>query len=71
MSDKLTQLIARRKAMKMLNMKDTLNVLRDIGDLDQPDTAWGGFHDTTILAARSALHHIGRLRKIARKERRA
>ena len=48
----------RRKGMKTLTLSQTRAILRYISDADQPEQEHGGFHDNTILAARSALHHL-------------
>lgn len=55
----------RRKDIPVLPMKATEWLLRYIGHPAQPEIAHGGFGDTTIQAARSALHHFARLRRRA------
>ena len=50
--------VKRRKNMKTLTLSQTREILRYIATADQPEHEHGGFHDNTILAARSALHHL-------------
>ena len=45
-----------------MTLRNTVHILKYIGDVDQPEEKHGGFHEQTIHAARSALHHIERLR---------
>ena len=52
---------ARRMAMGVDTLADTTDLLTYIATPDQPEQEYGGFHDTTICAARSALHHLARL----------
>ena len=52
---------ARRMAMGVATLADTTNLLTYIATPDQPEQEYGGFHDTTIHAARSALHHLVKL----------
>jgi hypothetical protein len=47
-----------------LSMRATLATLNYIGDVDQPEEEYGGFHPHTIRTARSAAHHIKRLRDL-------
>jgi len=46
-----------------MTLRKTVIILKYIGDVDQPEQEHGGFHEQTIQAARSALHHIERLRR--------
>jgi len=46
-----------------MTLRNTIHLLKYIGDVDQPEHERGGFHEQTIQAARSALHHIERLRR--------
>lgn len=50
-----------KKAEDILDLKKTLYGLRYIAD--SPPGRYGGFHETTIKVAKSALHHIRRLRR--------
>ena len=52
---------ARRMAMGVATLADTTSLLTHIATPDQPEPEYGGFHDTTIHAARSALHHLVKL----------
>ena len=52
---------ARRMAMGVATLADTADLLTYIATPDQPEQEYGGFHDTTIHAARSALHHLVKL----------
>ena len=52
---------ARRMAMGVATLADTTDLLTYIATPDQPEQEYGGFHDTTICVARSALHHLARL----------
>ncbi len=54
--------IHRRQAMEVLDLAETTVLLRFIADPQQPEHEHGGFHDNTILAARSALHHLRHIR---------
>jgi hypothetical protein len=47
-----------RLSRGILNLNETIIALEYIGNVDQPERKYGGFHDKTILAARSALYHI-------------
>jgi hypothetical protein len=66
-----TETIAERRARvrstrlleRPLSLRDTITTLKYIGDVDQPEQDCGGFHEHTIRTARSALHHIERLRR--------
>jgi hemerythrin-like domain-containing protein len=65
-----TETIAERRARvrvarlseRTLSLRDTITTLKYIGDVDQPEHEHGGHHAHTIRTARSALHHIERLR---------
>ena len=52
-----------RESEKPLNLRQTIKMLRYIGDPLQPAKRYGGFDEQTVRAARSALYHINRLRK--------
>lgn len=52
---------ARRMAMGVATLADTADLLTYIATPDQPEQEYGGFHDTTIHAARSALHHLDKM----------
>ena len=52
---------ARRMAMGVATLADTADLLTYIATPDQPEQEYGGFHDTTIHVARSALHHLAKL----------
>ncbi len=67
----MTETIAARRARvrsarlleRPMTLRNTLYILKYIGDVDQPEQEHGGFHEQTIQAARSALLHLRRLRK--------
>ena len=61
--------IKRRKDAGIMTMLATKGALRYIGALYQPEQDAGGFSDQTIIAARSALHHMERLSSLARDAR--
>ena len=52
-----------RVLKRPMTLRNTVQILKYIGDVDQPEQEHGGFHEQTIQAARSALHHIERLRR--------
>lgn len=52
-----------RLSERPMTFRNTVEILKYIGDVDQPEPEYGGFHEQTIQAARSALHHIERLRR--------
>ena len=66
-----TETIAERRARvrsarlleRPMTLRNTIHILKYISDADQPEHEHGGFHEQTIQAARSALHHIERLRR--------
>ena len=60
---------AARLAQRPMTLRNTIAILRYIGDVDQPEQDYGGFHDGTIHAARSVLHHIERLRRLRREDK--
>lgn len=45
-----------KKANKVLNIRNTITGLKYIAE--SPEQKLGGFHEYSILTARSALHHI-------------
>ncbi len=56
-----------RLSVSLLGLPETICWLKYIADVDQADPEYGGFNDHAILTARSALHHIRRLRDEPRK----
>ncbi len=50
-----------KKVEKVLSLRKTIRSLKYVAG--SPREIWGGFSDTEILTARSALHHIRRLRR--------
>lgn len=44
-----------------MTLRNTVKILKYIGEVNQPEQDHGGFHEQTIQAALSALHHIERL----------
>ena len=54
---------AARESAKPMTLGQTIGVLEYIGCAAGPEEKDGGFNEQTIHAARSAIHHIKRLRR--------
>ncbi len=48
-----------KETEKLLTLRQTLKNLRYIAE--SPEQKYGGFHEQTILCAKSAIHHIKKL----------
>ncbi len=49
-----------KETEKLLTLRQTIKSLRYIAE--SPTQEYGGFHEHTILCAKSAIHHIKRLK---------
>lgn len=53
----------------ILSLQNTITGLEYIAE--SPPQRYGGFHNDTVLTAKSALHHIKRLKGVNREKKRA